>query len=98
MSTLLLRLAAPLQSWGDDSNFNNRRTYSVPTKSGVLGMIAAALGRKRDDSIDDLKMLEMGVRVDQAGSVLTDFQMVHGKNNQILLNGITYLMLFSWWD
>lgn len=79
MSTLLLRLAAPLQSWGDDSNFNNRRTYSVPTKSGVLGMIAAALGRKRDDSIDDLKMLKMGVRVDQAGSILTDFQMVHGK-------------------
>jgi len=79
MSTLLLRLAAPLQSWGDDSKFNNRRTYSIPTKSGVLGMLAAAFGRKRDASIDDLKTLEMGVRVDQEGTELDDFQMVHGK-------------------
>lgn len=79
MSTLLLRLAAPLQSWGDDSKFNNRRTYSIPTKSGILGMLAAALGRKRDDTIDDLKKLEIGVRVDQEGIELDDFQMVHGK-------------------
>lgn len=79
MSTLLLRLAAPLQSWGDDSKFNNRRTYSIPTQSGVLGMLAAALGRKRNDTIDDLKTLEMGVRVDQEGTELDDFQMVHGK-------------------
>ena len=44
MSTLVLRLAAPMQSWGSDSKYNIRKTNREPTKSGVLGMIAAALG------------------------------------------------------
>ena len=42
MATLLLRLAAPLQSWGSGSKFNIRSTEREPTKSGVIGMIAAA--------------------------------------------------------
>ena len=78
MSTLLLRLAAPLQAWGDDSRFNIRRTYSIPTKSGVLGMLASALGRRRNEKNQDLRTLRMGVRVDQPGESLEDFQMVHG--------------------
>lgn len=48
MSTLLLRLAAPLQSWGIDSKFDIRRTGREPSKSGVIGLICAALGIKRD--------------------------------------------------
>lgn len=36
MSTLLLRLAGPLQSWGDSSRFTRRETRAEPTKSGVL--------------------------------------------------------------
>ena len=49
MATLLLRLAAPLQSWGADSKFEVRKTEREPTKSGVLGLLAAALGLRRDD-------------------------------------------------
>jgi len=45
MSVLLLRLAGPLQSWGDSSRFATRGTRREPTKSGVIGMVAAALGR-----------------------------------------------------
>lgn len=44
MATLLLRLAAPLQSWGSDSKFETRKTGREPTKSGVVGLLAAALG------------------------------------------------------
>ena len=44
MATLLLRLAAPLQSWGSDSKFETRKTDREPTKSGVVGLLAAALG------------------------------------------------------
>ena len=44
MSTLLLRLAAPLQAWGTESKFESRRTQREPSKSGVIGMLAAALG------------------------------------------------------
>ena len=47
MATLLLRLAAPLQSWGADSKFETRKTNREPTKSGVIGLLAAALGLRR---------------------------------------------------
>lgn len=73
MSTLLLRLAAPMQAWGSDSKFEVRRTGREPTKSGVIGLLAAALGRKREDPIDDLCKLKFGVRVDQEGQLLCDF-------------------------
>ena len=65
MSTLLLRLAASMQAWGSDFRFEVRRTGREPTKSGVIGLLAAALGRSRADSIDDLCQLRFGVRVDQ---------------------------------
>lgn len=74
MSTLLLRLAGPLQSWGDSSRFARRETRSEPTKSGVLGLLAAADGRRRTDSIEDLAALRFGVRVDQPGRLVRDFQ------------------------
>ena len=47
MSTLLLRLAGPLQAWGNDSKFETRRTGREPSKSGVIGLLAAALGKKK---------------------------------------------------
>ena len=50
MATLLLRLAAPLQAWGSDSKFETRKTDREPTKSGVVGLLAAALGLRRDDT------------------------------------------------
>ena len=49
MSTLLLRLAGPMQSWGTDSKFDVRRTQREPSKSGVIGLVAAALGIPRQD-------------------------------------------------
>lgn len=73
MSTLLLRLAGPLQSWGADSKFEIRRTETFPTKSGVIGLLAAALGRKREDDISDLAKLNVGVRCDQPGEIIRDF-------------------------
>ena len=58
MSTLLLRLAAPLQAWGINSKFDIRKTEREPSKSGVVGLLAAALGRRRDESLDDLAALK----------------------------------------
>ena len=74
MTVLLLRLAGPLQSWGDSSRFTTRATRREPTKSGVIGLLAAAQGRRRTDSIEDLLTLRFGVRTDQPGSVVRDFQ------------------------
>ena len=41
---LALLLDGPMQSWGFASRFTRRSTALFPTKSGVVGMLAAALG------------------------------------------------------
>ncbi len=74
MTVLLLRLAGPMQSWGDSSRFTRRDTRMVPSKSGVLGLLAAADGRRRTDPIEDLAELRFGVRADQPGHLQRDFQ------------------------
>lgn len=91
MSTLLLRLTAPLQAWGSDSRFETRRTGREPTKSGVIGLLAAALGRSRADSIDDLCCLRYGVRVDQEGQLLRDFHTAHQGDKTTYLTERYYL-------
>ncbi|MGW0607836.1 type I-E CRISPR-associated protein Cas5/CasD [Streptomyces sp. NPDC002640] len=72
-AVLVLRLAAPLQSWGGPSRYNRRETRPQPTKSGVLGLLAAAEGRDREASLTDLLGLQLGVRVDQPGTLLRDY-------------------------
>lgn len=74
MSVLLLQLAGPLQSWGDSSRFVRRETRNEPTKSGVIGMLASAQGRNREDSIEDLLGLSFGVRIEQRGRIIRDLQ------------------------
>ena len=86
MSTLLLRLAAPLQAWGDESKFETRRTAREPTKSGVVGLLAAALGRRRDQGVEDLNRLRFGVRVDREGQLLVDFHIARSEKQ----NYVTY--------
>ncbi|SHF58489.1 type I-E CRISPR-associated protein Cas5/CasD [Streptoalloteichus hindustanus] len=75
-AVLLLRLAGPLQSWGDRSAFNRRDTRPEPTKSGIVGLLAAAEGRARGEPIADLTDLRLGVRVDQPGRLLRDYHTV----------------------
>ena len=75
MATLLLRLAAPLQSWGSDSKFETRKTDREPNTSGVLSLLAAALGLRRDDTegFAWLNGLRFDVRAEQEGRLLADF-------------------------
>lgn len=42
--TLAFLIDAPLQSWGSSSKFQRRETESWPTKSAIVGLLAAALG------------------------------------------------------
>ncbi len=84
MSTLLLRLAGPLQSWGSSSKYNVRTTERAPTKSGVIGLVASALGRGRDCELDDLTELAFGVRIDQEGVQMKDFHTAHHITNEKL--------------
>ncbi|GAA3884813.1 type I-E CRISPR-associated protein Cas5/CasD [Streptomyces sedi] len=75
---LLVRLAGPLQSWGVASRFARRDTLNRPTKSGVVGLCAAALGLPRDAPLDDLAGLLFGVRADHPGTPLRDYHTVGG--------------------
>ena len=81
MSTLLLRLAAPMQSWGSASKFDRRYTEMEPTKSGVIGMLACAMGIRREASLDAFNDIKFGIRIDQRGDLGVDFQMAHEQTN-----------------
>lgn len=76
MPTLLLRLVGPMQSWGTTSRFDQRDTGKEPSKSGVIGLLAAALGIDREKWTDlkPLTELSMGVRHDRPGVPKRDYQ------------------------
>lgn len=87
-STLLLRLAGVTQGW------NTRRTPTdpraphgtlaaeqlAPTHSGVVGLMACALGRPRGADMDDLIDLDIVVRTDQLGHARTEFRTTRRPN------------------
>ncbi len=74
--TLLLRLRAPMMSWGDHSRFTIRDSRTEPTKSAVVGLLCAALGRPRWETVQDLAALRMGVRVNKEGVMQQDYHTV----------------------
>ncbi len=78
MTTLLIRLQGPMQSWGSTSAWNERDTGLLPTKSGIVGLLCSALGRDRAEPVDDLTRVRMGVRVDAPGVLMRDFHTVNG--------------------
>jgi CRISPR system Cascade subunit CasD len=78
VSGLILRLAGPLQSWGEHSTFNVRDTSAFPTRSGILGMLAAAQGLPRAADLEHYAPLEITVRMDRPGRRLVDFHTVGG--------------------
>jgi CRISPR system Cascade subunit CasD len=80
MSVLLIRLAGPMQAWGTQSRFSVRDTGLEPSKSGVVGLLCAALGKPRDESkrpdlpaLETLAGLSMTVRIDRPGTLLRDY-------------------------
>lgn len=78
-STLILRLEGPTQAWGaPGAAWETRPTMTRPTKSGVLGLVANALGRDHTDPASDLAELTFAVRADRPGHELSDYQSVGG--------------------
>jgi CRISPR system Cascade subunit CasD len=67
-----------MQSWGTRSRFTERDTEMEPSKSGVVGILCAALGRPRSDDVSDLAALRMGVRVDHEGTMANDYHTAGG--------------------
>lgn len=78
-NTLFLRLEGPLQSWGERAQWSVRDTAPEPTKSGVVGLLACALGLNSDADLRQLSAeIRLGVRCDQPGTLLVDYHTVGG--------------------
>lgn len=75
MKTILLKLKGPMQSWGTSSHFETRTTDYYPSKSAVIGIIAASFGYKRDndEKIQKLNELNFAIRIDQPGVLAKDY-------------------------
>lgn len=81
--TLVLRLAAPQQSWGIEGTAEYRTTELVPTRSGLEGFFAAALGAARGQHPSWLGDLDVTVRVDRPGTVERDFHTITGPDRAL---------------
>lgn len=77
---LILRLEGALQSWGDHSKWDVRDSGDFPSKSGIVGLLACAMGMERGDpDIPALSSaLRMAVRADRPGVRMLDFHTVQG--------------------
>ena len=69
-----------MQSWGTQSRFTVRDTGREPSKSGVLGLLCAALGigRDADERLAELAAMRMAVRIDRPGVILRDYHTAGG--------------------
>lgn len=72
--TMMLRINAMWASAGVDRTLDYRSTNDELTKSEIVGMLAAALGRDRAEPIDDLAALRFAVRTDRPGAPFSDTQ------------------------
>ena len=84
MKHLALYLRAPLQSWGASSKFGDRGTLDAPTRSGLLGLLAAACGIDKNDEARDrgwlarTAKLSVSVLAFRRGDRMADYHTVGG--------------------
>lgn len=73
---LIFRLYGPMASWGDVAVGTYRPTFDHPSKSAVMGLLAAAIGIRRDED-PKLRALaksyNFAVQVDASGTMLRDY-------------------------
>ncbi len=88
MKHLTLYLRAPLQSWGASSKFGDRGTIDAPTRSGLLGLIAAACGVDKNDETRDREWLARAAKLSltvlafRRGDRMTDYHTVGARYNK----------------
>lgn len=76
MKYLLFRLYGPMSSWGDIAVGETRPSFTHPTKSAVLGLVAGAMGIRRDEEEKHRLLAEeigFAVQVEFMGHPLSDY-------------------------
>jgi CRISPR system Cascade subunit CasD len=71
-----------MQSWGYRSRSDYRDTALEPTRSGVIGLICAAMGIARGEDISRFDAIRMGVRVDREGRPERDYHTAGGDHRK----------------
>lgn len=77
---LILRLEGALQSWGENAKWDFRDSSSMPTKSGIVGLLGCAMGEPRGSEVlvELAQSITVAVRADRPGVKFVDFQTVQG--------------------
>lgn len=78
---LVLRLEGPQQSWGENAKWDFRDSSTMPTKSGIVGLLGCAMGQERGSQVllELARSITVAVRADRPGVKFVDFQTVQGK-------------------
>ena len=78
---LVLRLEGALQSWGDHAKWDFRDSSTMPTKSGIVGLLGCAMGEERNSPVlvELAQAMTVAIRADRAGVEFVDFQTVQGN-------------------
>lgn len=86
---IVFRLHGPLAAWGDIAVGEQRPSTLHPSKSAVLGLIAAALGIRREDDPAHANLSNgygFAVRVDSGGTPLRDFHTAQSPKSSARLH------------
>lgn len=86
---ITLRLEGLLQSWGEATAWDRRGTANFPTKSAITGLLGCAMGLARESAELPRMAQEMtiGIRADRSGTILSDYQTIHGMPGIRKANG-----------
>lgn len=94
MNAVFLRFAAPLQSWATSRVTGNIvRTERSPSRSGVVGLLAASLGAPRDEWPEWLADLKVEVRSEWTGEFVDEFQTINPRDEDLEYQQRTYPLL-----
>ncbi|HOO73419.1 MAG TPA: type I-E CRISPR-associated protein Cas5/CasD [Spirochaetota bacterium] len=75
----MFQLYAPLMSWGETAVGMERRSSPQPSRSAVIGLVAASLGIKREDDRRQILLAEkigVGVKLLSPGIMIRDFHTI----------------------
>jgi CRISPR system Cascade subunit CasD len=76
MRYLLFQVYAPLVSWGEIAVGGERRSHRYPPRSAIIGLMAAALGLRREDEDGQMKLsnsVGIAIKLYSGGTALKDY-------------------------
>jgi len=90
---LVFHLYGPMAAWGDIAVGEYRPSFAHPSKSAIIGLLAAALGIRRDEEERQKSLAEAcsyAVRVDAMGTLLRDYHTIQVPSSGTVRNPKTF--------